>query len=294
MKTAVIELGSNSCKVLLADQKRGIKPLLDKRIPCRIAAFLSPAGELGPEGLKTILETIIQAQKQLQEAEQTFLIGTEALRRIADPQALGKAIKAKTGLDLRVLSAEEEAKMSFLGATAESELKGKIVFFDTGGLSTEVVFAQGSRYKRCKIVNLGAVALAAKYLKKFPMANSCFYGLEDQISSLLKFKSPHNPILIGTGGVVVTCAAVAQAMPDYDPKLLEGFILSRSEVFRQISLYRSMSLDEIKAVPGMDASRADTILAGAMIILRMMDILGVSSLKVTTKGVRFGCLTSLK
>jgi exopolyphosphatase/pppGpp-phosphohydrolase len=63
-------------------------------------------------------------------------------------------------------------------------------------------------------------------------------------------------------------------MPDYDPKLLEGFILSRSEVFRQISLYRSMSLDEIKAVVGMDASRADTILAGAMIILRMMDYPG--------------------
>jgi len=294
MKIAVIELGSNSCKVLLAESHKSPKTLVESRIPCRIAAFLNASGELSPEGVKLVLDTLAEANQLVQEAGQIYLLGTEALRRVAGIKALGKTIKINTGLELKVLSAEEEARLAFLGATAGQTLKGKIVFFDTGGLSTEVVFTQDDRIKRFQSFKLGAVALAGKYLTRMPMANSCFYGLEEHIAKIMKFKPPHNPILIGAGGVVTTCAAVALGLPEYDSQRLEGYYLSRMEVFRQIALYRSMSLDEIKAVPGMDASRADTILAGTMIILRIMDVLGVISLKVSARGVSYGYLATLK
>jgi len=294
MKIAVIELGSNSCKVLLAESHKSPKTLVESRIPCRIAAFLNTSGELSPEGVKLVLDTLAEANQLVQEAGQIYLLGTEALRRVAGIKALGKTIKINTGLELKVLSAEEEARLAFLGATAGQTLKGKIVFFDTGGLSTEVVFTQDDRIKRFQSFKLGAVALAGKYLTRMPMANSCFYGLEEHIAKIMKFKPPHNPILIGAGGVVTTCAAVALGLPEYDSQRLEGYYLSRMEVFRQIALYRSMSLDEIKAVPGMDASRADTILAGTMIILRIMDVLGVISLKVSARGVSYGYLATLK
>jgi exopolyphosphatase / guanosine-5'-triphosphate,3'-diphosphate pyrophosphatase len=98
--------------------------------------------------------------------------------------------------------------------------------------------------------------------------------------------------LVGMGGAVTNIAAVSHRMTTYDPDVIQGSVLERSELGRQLELYRTLPAAERRAIPGLQPKRADVILAGACVVASVMDALGADRLTVSDRGLRHGVLAT--
>lgn len=287
----VIELGSNSCKVLVADLHDScIVPLQDIRIPLRLASELDENNHLSTIAIERILHTLKTIQSDHTSSSATYLVGTEALRLAKNKDQIQKTIKLETMLDLRILEPEEEAKAFYLGMLSGLEITKKAIAFDTGGSSTEIILGNGSIIEQATSIPLGAVVLTKKYIAKYPISNCDFFSVDKEIAKLLRFKKGGRDTVIGGGGVVVCSALVQAGSSEFNGDALNGQTIPKSEITRQISMFRSMTVEQIRSIPGMDPHRADIILPGLMIVRRILDTLGCQKLIVSTRGVRHGIL----
>ena len=101
---------------------------------------------------------------------------------------------------------------------------------------------------------------------------------------------PTPDALLGMGGAVTNLAAVRHGLAEYDPDVVQGTVLDRAEIDRQIELYRTRDAAERRSIVGLQPARAEVILAGAAIVRTVLDKLGVDSLTVSDRGLRYGVL----
>ena len=130
----------------------------------------------------------------------------------------------------------------------------------------------------------------SKYIAKYPISNCDFFSVDKEIAKLLRFKKGGRDTVIGGGGVVVCSALVQAGSSEFNGDALNGQTIPKSEITRQISMFRSMTVEQIRSIPGMDPHRADIILPGLMIVRRILDTLGCQKLIVSTRGARHGIL----
>jgi exopolyphosphatase/guanosine-5'-triphosphate,3'-diphosphate pyrophosphatase len=164
--------------------------------------------------------------------------------------------------------------------------------FDTGGGSSQFTFGQGERVIERFSVDVGAV----RYTERFGLSGEvsaevlaeAIAAISADLSRIDGRPQPDN--LAGMGGAVTNLTAVSYGMVKYDPDVIQGTTLHRSEIERQIEMYRSMSLEARRKIVGLQPKRADVILAGACIVRTIMDKLGKDSLTVSDRGLRHGLL----
>jgi exopolyphosphatase/guanosine-5'-triphosphate,3'-diphosphate pyrophosphatase len=166
------------------------------------------------------------------------------------------------------------------------------VVFDTGGGSSQFTFGRGSRVEERFSVDVGAV----RYTERFGLAGAvtgetlsrALAAISADLSRL--DGRPRPGALVGMGGAVTNLAAVKAGLTKYDPNVIQGSVLTRAEIDRQIELYRSRSADARRGIPGLQPKRAEVILAGACIVRTIMDKLGQGELTVSDRGLRHGIL----
>ena len=202
-------------------------------------------------------------------------------------------IRAKSGVNVEVVSGDEEGRLAYLAVRSGLPLvKGSLVVFDTGGGSSQFTFGQGNLVSERFSVNVGAVRYTERYrldgAVSAEVLREAMKAIAEDLSRIAGRPQPET--LVAMGGAVTNLTAVSYSMAKYDPDKIQGTVLERAEIDRQIELYRTTPLDRRGAIVGLQPKRAHVILAGACIVRTVMELLGKNELTVSDRGLRHGLL----
>jgi exopolyphosphatase / guanosine-5'-triphosphate,3'-diphosphate pyrophosphatase len=294
---AVIDVGTNSVKFHIGerDPGGGWRAIVDRAELTRLGEGLGDQGAIAAEPLERTVAAIADmvAEATRQRVQATAAVGTAGLRIAGNREEVVAAIRARTGLTVEVISGEEEGRLAYLAVRAGLGVpEGSLVVFDTGGGSSQFTFGRGRQVQERFSVNVGAVG----YTERFGLAGAV--GPEvvgDAVAAIAADLArldgrPRPDGLVGMGGAVTNMTAVQLGLASYDPDRVQGAVLDRAELDRQIELYRSRDAEARRGIVGLQPKRAEVILAGACIVRTVMDKLGQQTLTVSDRGLRHGLL----
>ena len=296
-RQAVIDVGTNSVKFHVGERKPDgtWATVVDRSEVTRLGERLEQTGSISPEAME---RTALAIAKMKDEATQTGVdgitaVGTMGLRTASNRDAFLKLVSEQCGIAIEVLSAEDEARIAYLAVRSGiGQVEGTLVIFDSGGGSSQFTFGRGKEVDRQFSVNVGAV----RYTETFGLDQAVTPEVLEQalaaialdLASLDAATAPG--ALVGMGGSVTNIAAVKHGLSKYDPEIIQGSVINRAEVDRQIEQYRGLSAESRRQIVGLQPKRADVILAGACIVKTIMEKLKSSSLSVSDRGLRHGLL----
>ena len=294
---AVIDVGTNSVKFHIAerDPDGSWRAIVDRAELTRLGESLGDQGVISAEPLERTVAAIADMVEEAtrQRVRATAAVGTAGLRIARNRDEVIAAIRTRTGITVEVISGEEESRLAYLAARAGlGATEGSLVVFDTGGGSSQFTFGRGPQVEERFSVNVGAV----RYTERFGLAGAVDPGaLDDALAAIAADLSrldgrPRPDELVGMGGAVTNMTAVQLGLATYNPDRVQGAVLDRAELDRQIELYRSRDAEARRAIVGLQPKRAEVILAGACIVRTVMDKLGQQSLTVSDRGLRHGVL----
>ncbi len=288
---ASIDLGTNTCLLLIKkDSPSGEQILHDESTVVRLGQGVDQSGELHPDAMKRAFDCLSRyaqiAKNHAVESSSILAVGTAQARDSKNARAFFDQIKNDLGIQFRILSGDEEARATFLGAALPGLDPAKMFVMDIGGGSTELVSLESG-----KSLPMGAVRMTERHLKSNPVTDEEFWACEQAIDAEIEreFSSiPPGFQLVAVAGTAVTLAMLQAGMQEYDRKKLDGVILTKGDVHRWVEELKWRSLDERKALPGMEVKRADVLLAGVMIFWRVMEKLELPTAMISTRGLRYG------
>jgi exopolyphosphatase/guanosine-5'-triphosphate,3'-diphosphate pyrophosphatase len=294
---AVIDVGTNSVKFHIGERDRGggWRAIVDRAELTRLGEGLGEQGEIAAEPLERTVAAIaaMVEEARRQQVGAIAAVGTAGLRIAGNREEVIAAIRARTGLTVEVISGEEEGRLAYLAVQAGlGATEGSLVVFDTGGGSSQFTFGRGPQVEERFSVNVGAV----RYTERYRLAGAVGPEVVDEALAVIAADlsrldgRPRPDQLVGMGGAVTNMTAVKLELASYDPDRVQGAVLDRVELDRQIELYRSRDAEARRGIVGLQPKRAEVILAGACIVWTVMDKLGQQTLTVSDRGLRHGLL----
>jgi exopolyphosphatase/guanosine-5'-triphosphate,3'-diphosphate pyrophosphatase len=291
----VIDVGTNSVKFHLAERSADgtTRTVVDRAEVTRLGEGLDENGKLTPTAMQRTVEAIAGMADEAHRHDATAIVavGTAGLRIASNRQAFLDAVKARTGVDVEVISGEEEGRLAYVAATSALPVAtGRSVVFDSGGGSSQFTFGEGAQVDERFSVDVGAV----RFTERFGLADAveretvaaALAAISDELTALDDRPLPAS--VIGMGGTVTNLAAVKHGLAEYDPDVVHGTVLTADEIDGEIELYRNRDTDQRRAIPGLQPARAEVILAGACIVRTILTKLGRDSLTVSDRGLRHG------
>jgi exopolyphosphatase / guanosine-5'-triphosphate,3'-diphosphate pyrophosphatase len=323
-RQAVIDVGTNSVKFHVGELGAdGVwTTVVDRAEVSRLGEGIQETGAIAPAAMERTAEAIagMTAEAAGLAVDGVTAVGTMGLRTATNSQEFLDLVKKRCGLAIEIISGDEECRIAYLAARSTAGQKGgALVVFDTGGGSSQFTFGDGDRVEGQFSLNVGAVryterfhldqAVTADILKLALQAIATdLNALDGHVSSAetthkalqILARLRHQPApperdaapgsLVGMGGAVTNITAVMLGLPKYDPDKVQGAVIDRTEIDRQIELYRTLPAEERRRIVGLQPKRAEVILAGACIVRTIMEKLGKSSLSVSDRGLRHGLL----
>jgi len=294
---AVIDVGTNSVKFHIAerDPDGSWRAIVDRAELTRLGESLGDQGAIAAEPLERTVAAIADMVEEAtrHQVRATAAVGTAGLRIARNREEVIAAIRTRTGITVEVISGEEESRLAYLAVRAGlGPTEGSLVVFDTGGGSSQFTFGRGPQVEERFSVNVGAV----RYTERFGLAGAVAPELlGDALAAIAADLArldgrPRPDALVGMGGAVTNMTAVQLGLASYDPDRVQGAVLDRAELDRQIELYRSRDAEARRGIVGLQPKRAEVILAGACIVRTIMDKLGQQTLTVSDRGLRHGLL----
>jgi exopolyphosphatase/guanosine-5'-triphosphate,3'-diphosphate pyrophosphatase len=226
-------------------------------------------------------------------AEAIAAVATAGVRMASNGPEFVQAVQAAAGVDLEVISSDDEARLAYVAATSALPAAGGLLaVFDTGGGSSQFTFGTLERPGESFSVNVGAARLTEQLGLDGVVDDATLAAARIAIAAELSALDGRPPpdAVIGLGGANTNLAAVSHGLAVYDPAVVHGTVLTREEVERQIELYRTLPADERRTIVGLQPDRAPVILAGALIVRTVLGQLGALSLTVSDRGLRHGVL----
>ena len=294
---AVLDVGTNSIKFHVGERlpERGWRRVVDRAEITRLGEGQGEAGEISAAAQARAIEAI---KGMVEEADREGVRGivgvaTAWLRMAPNGSEVVEAVRAATGLEITAIPGDEESRLAFLAVKSGLGLAdGSLTVFDTGGGSTQLTFGHGDTVDDRFSVDVGAVRFTEEFGLDGVVPDDALARARAAIVAGLTRVDGHAvpDALVGMGGAVTNMAAVMHAMAAYDPDRIQGSVIDRAEVDRQIELYRTRDVDARHEIVGLQPKRADVILAGACIVRTIMDKVGRDSLTVSDRGLRHGVL----
>ena len=295
----MIDVGTNSVKFVIGERlEDGEWHTVDDRAEVtRLGEGLDRSGELNEEPIRRTVEAIAAMAEEAARSEVVAVtaVGTAGLRIARNSDAFVEAVRERTGIEVEIISGEEEARLAYVAVTAGMRLgTGSLVLFDTGGGSSQFTFGRGDQVEERFSVDVGAVRFTERFgldgVVSEDILREALGAIAADLDRLDERETPD--VLVGIGGAVTNLAAVEHGLEHYDPNVVRGTVLDRAEVDRQIELYRTRTADERRAIAGLQPKRAEVILAGACVVRTVLEKLGRHSLTVSDRGLRHGLLES--
>jgi exopolyphosphatase/guanosine-5'-triphosphate,3'-diphosphate pyrophosphatase len=294
---AVIDVGSNSVKFHVAEHGADDtwRMVVDRAEVTRLGEGMADGGRITTAAQERTIEAIADMVDEARQARAVAIaaVGTEAIRSAANGAEVRAAIHARTGVRVDAISGEEEARLAYVAAVSSLGLRGDgLVVFDTGGGSSQFTFGDATRIEEQFSVPVGAARFMERFgLDRAVSRETVHDALGAIATDLARLDGrPRPTALVGMGGTLTNISAVKHGLATYDPDTVQGAVLDRPEVDRQIERYRSTNADGRRAIAGLQPKRAEVILAGACIVRTIMDALGTDSVIVSDRGLRHGLL----
>jgi exopolyphosphatase/guanosine-5'-triphosphate,3'-diphosphate pyrophosphatase len=297
VRYAVIDVGTNSIKFHIAehDVAGAWRTVVDRAEMTRLGEGLAPGGAIIDAALERTAAAIAGMVNEAKRhgVRAMAAVGTAGLRIASNGSDVVAAIQARTGVHVEVISGEEEGRLAYVAARAGLGLsKGSLVVFDTGGGSSQFTFGHDATVDERFSVDVGAVRYTERYrLDRAVSPDLLREAMAAIAADLARIDGRAVPdALVAMGGAVTNITAVMHRLASYDPAVVQGSVIDRAEIDRQIELYRSRDADARRTIVGLQPKRAEVILAGACIVRTVMDKLGKKSFTVSDRGLRHGVL----
>ena len=296
MRAAVIGIGSNSVRALVAQNNEGVfERLYRDREGTRLFAGLDSRGMLKEESIRKTAEAVHRMAVMAAEkgAEDLSIFATSAARDAANGQDFLKAIEQAAGIPPVILSGEEEARLSFFGASRAVKDECFCGVIDIGGGSTEIVAGCGDNIECAFSCQMGAVRLfreipIARKEDMVPVMETALKILEENLAAHGEFRRPET--WIGTGGTFTTLAAMVKGIPWTARTHMHGTRVTKQEIRQVGEKLADMPLEERIRLPGLQPGRADIVVHGICILLAVMDRFGIEEITVSEWGNMDGYL----
>ena len=302
---ASIDIGSHTARLLVCQKtgsSKGLRPLQRKRVYIRLGEDFSHDGSLRIQSeavertLAALEEFATVAEKLRVESIQAVCTGV--VREADNREDLLKQILDRTGIQARIVSGDEEARLTAKGVLHALRFQGRSwMIFDLGGGSTEFVYGEQG-HQRVQSLALGAMVLTQKYLMSDPPGEEEMGALEREVDDLLKKAFPEagfleeESLLVGTGGTVTTLGAMLHhvGIEEISPKWMNGLILRKGPLEDLFDRLKTATLDERLELPGLDRGRAEVIPAGCAAVLRILRFFRSRQLVVSLSDLLEGML----
>ncbi len=298
---AAIDVGTNSVKLVVADLNGGgAECVYEQAATTRLGEGMhAQAQRLREVPMRRTIDTICDLVEaaHAHQAERIVAAGTAALREAENRDEFLRRVQERCGLTVEVISGEEEAWLSYLAVRRDPLWRDciRLLVIDVGGGSTEVIEGalHSDRIAARFSVSQGAVRLTERYLKSDPATISQLAAANQAAAEgfrTVQIESHPGPLtVVGVGGTLTNLAAMDRHGAS-ELEALHGHVLTVDHLEAQITELAARTVEERKAIPGLDPRRADIILGGAILLSQALARIGVGSLMVSTRGLRWGLL----
>jgi exopolyphosphatase/guanosine-5'-triphosphate,3'-diphosphate pyrophosphatase len=299
MTVASIDIGTNTILLLIAEVNPSSNEIIAlvnlHRIP-RIGKGLKKGDPFPEENIKRMFDVMDEYSETIKKynCDKIIITGTNAFRIASNNNEIVEKIKNKYGYDLNVITGDEEAKYSYLGAVSGLSDKKKYLVIDIGGGSTEIIYGKGNDIIFSKSFEIGVVSGAEKFFTIDPPSDKqvdnfavysqkTFLELQDYVKDI--------DTAIAIAGTPTTLAAIKYKLKSFNEELIEGTSLTPEELNAFVSeLSKLSSAEVLNKYSQIVKGREDVLLAGTILLREILKMLNIEEVKVSTKGIRYGAI----
>ena len=297
-RVGAVDLGTNSTRLLVADVEDGrVRELERCTEVTRLGDGVDASGRLSPEAMERVYEVLARYREIIDgcEADRLDAVATSAVRDAANSDDFRAALHERFGIDARTLTGEEEATLTFLGATsAHGERRVPTLVVDVGGGSTEFVTGTaGAEPSFHASTRAGSVRQTERHLRSDPPGKEELRALRREVRAIIDGSIPARvrarvEAAIAVAGTPTSLAAVDQQLEPYDPAKVEGYELELPACERMLAELAGIPLPERCQVRGLHPARAPTIVAGSAILIEAMLAFGLDRIQVSEADLLHG------
>jgi exopolyphosphatase/guanosine-5'-triphosphate,3'-diphosphate pyrophosphatase len=300
-RVAAIDCGTNSIRLLIADISNGIfMEVVRSMEVVRLGQGVDKNKSFHPDAIKRTLDAVEMFSEVIASkgVERIRFCATSATRDATNRSLFTDGVRGILGVEVEVIPGEEEAMLSFNGATKElMQSDAPYLVVDIGGGSTEFVFGS-NKVENAKSVNIGCVRMSERHFTSQPAAMDQVARAIIDIDSAIAQAASVVPILnaktlVAVAGTATTVTAAALELKDYDRHLIHLARISADKVHKVSAMFQSMNKDEIANLGYMHPGRVDVITAGSLVLSRVMAATGASEFVASESDILDGMAWSL-
>ena len=279
-RIAVVDLGTNSTRLLVADLERGRVEELERRtVVTRLGEGVDSTGRLSPAAIDRVFATVTEFRKAIDRhgAETVIAVATSAVRDAKNGEDFRGELAERFQLEARTISGDEEARLAFLGATSARSPGGDpVLMLDIGGGSTEFVLGTpGSDPTFHVSTRAGSVRQTERHITEDPPTEDELTAVAGEVAAIIEAEVPlevrrEAATGIAVAGTATSLASVDQKLDPYDSDRVDGYRLDRYAVEEILQHMAAIPLEERREIVGLNPARAPTIVAGAIILREAM------------------------
>jgi exopolyphosphatase / guanosine-5'-triphosphate,3'-diphosphate pyrophosphatase len=298
VRVGVVDIGTNSTRLLIADAADGAVSEIERRSTVtRLGDGVDATGALGEAPRARVLATLEDyvAEIEAHGCEARPAVMTSAVRDAANGAEFAQVVRERYGLEGSTLSGDEEARLTFLGATAarDPDDPTALLVIDIGGGSTELVVGAGGAVEFHTSTQTGVVRHTERHIQSDPPDAAEMEALAADargvIEAAVAADVRRRPgAAVAVAGTATSCAAIDLELVPYDPAKVEGHPLSRERLEQMLARLAAMTLEERRHVAGLHPDRAPTIVAGVIILLQVLSAFGLDGVEVSERDILWG------
>jgi exopolyphosphatase / guanosine-5'-triphosphate,3'-diphosphate pyrophosphatase len=298
VRVGVVDIGTNSTRLLIADAADGAVSEIERRSTVtRLGDGVDATGALGEHARARVLATLEDyvAAIDAHGCEARPAVMTSAVRDAANGAEFAATVRDRFGLDARTLSGEEEARLTFLGATAARDPADptELLVADIGGGSTELVVGSGGGVGFHVSTQAGVVRHSERHLHRDPPTAPERRALAADVRAVVREAVPDDvrarvAAAVAVAGTATSCAAIDLALDPYDARRVEGHPLSLAVLEAMLERLAGMTLARRREVTGLDPARAPVIVAGVIILVEVMRAFGLDRVAASEHDILWG------
>jgi exopolyphosphatase/guanosine-5'-triphosphate,3'-diphosphate pyrophosphatase len=263
----------------------------------RLGQGVDATGELAPDAVARVVAVLRDYRAAIDEhrADRAIAVLTSAVRDTGNGPQFAARVRDEFGLDARTIGGDEEARLTFLGATAErpADAAAPVVVIDIGGGSTEYVVGDHAEVIFHISTQSGAVRQTERHLRSDPPAPEELAALRLEVRATIEEAVPADVraatrAAIAVAGTPTSLAAIDQKLDPYDPTRVHGYVLSLERVRAELEALAAMTEEQRRHVPGLDPARAPTIVAGAAHLVEALSAFSLDSTEVSEHDILRG------
>jgi exopolyphosphatase/guanosine-5'-triphosphate,3'-diphosphate pyrophosphatase len=302
MRVAVVDIGTNSTRLLIADVADGaVEQLHRESIVTRLGEGVDATGRLGHAPMGRVFDVLERFRRVIDEhpvAASTAVL-TSAVRDAANGAEFTTAVRERFDLDARTIDGDEEAALTFAGVTSERPHDGvEVVVVDIGGGSTEFVVGHDGEVGYHVSIQAGVVRQSERHLHEDPPPPEGLQQLAAEVQTIIVGAVPTHlrervQLAIAVAGTATQCAAIELALDPYDPERVHGHTLELATCELLLARLAQMTVDDRREVVGLHPDRAPTIVAGIAMLIEAMRAFGLEHVEVSEHDILRGAALAL-